>query len=314
MKDLLNWMQIELGLEQVLLTKLLSSVSLILVFFFIHILVTKVILQKLTDSRLDGHKVYYQWKKILGYIFFFLATIAVGRVWLEGFQAVTTFIGLISAGLTIALKDIVTDIAGWIFIIWKRPFQVGDRIEIGDRAGDVIDLEVFQFTLLEIAGNRIDAEQSTGRMIHVPNGQIFTESLANYTKGFDYIWNEIPILITFESSRVKAKEILTKILEEHAMETSKEAESSMKSASKKYMLLYSKLGPRVYTDIKDSGVLYTLRYLCNVQNVRDSIELISEDILEAFDNNNDIDFAYPTRRVFDNTVEGKGSRSSSPQP
>ena len=78
------------------------------------------------------------------------------------------------------------------FIIWRHPFRVGDRIQVGDQAGDVIDLRIFQFSLMEI-GNWVAADQSTGRIIHVPNGIVFTHPLANYSLGFDYIWNEIPI-------------------------------------------------------------------------------------------------------------------------
>ena len=88
--------------------------------------------------------------------------------------------------------------AGWLFIVGKRPFTVGDRIEVDGSAGDVIDVSLFQFTMLEI-GNWVDADQSTGRIIHVPNRFAFNKSLANFTQSFGFIWNEANVLITFES-------------------------------------------------------------------------------------------------------------------
>src|SRR5207247_865051 len=93
------------------------------------------------------------------------------------------------------------------FILWRRPFEVGDRVQIGPHAGDVIDLGLFQFTLNEI-GAWVNADQSTGRIIHVPNGKVFTDPVANYNKGFRYIWNEVPVVVTFESDWRKAKQIL----------------------------------------------------------------------------------------------------------
>jgi small-conductance mechanosensitive channel len=63
---------------------------------------------------------------------------------------------------------------------------VGDRVQLGEYRGDVIDQRIFMFSLLEI-GNWVDADQSTGRVIHLPNGKIFTEVLANYGQGFHYI-------------------------------------------------------------------------------------------------------------------------------
>ena len=103
---------------------------------------------------------------------------------------------------------------GWCFILIRQPFKVGDRIQIGKVAGDVIDIRFFNFQLNEI-GNWVDADQSTGRIIHIPNGIVFTEPQANYTAGFQYIWNEIPVLVTFESDWKKAKQLLTDIVNHH---------------------------------------------------------------------------------------------------
>ena len=61
-------------------------------------------------------------------------------------------------------------------------------------------------------------------MIHIPDSRVFTEPLANYTAGFPFLWNELPVLVTFESDWRKAKEILQRIADEEAMETSHEAE------------------------------------------------------------------------------------------
>jgi small-conductance mechanosensitive channel len=196
--------------------------------------------------------------------------------------------------------------------MFRRPFGVGDRIQIGDDAGDVIDLRVFQFTLMEI-GNWVDADQSTGRIIHIPNGKVFTEALANYSKGFQYIWNEIPVLLTFESNWQKAKEILIRIVTEDSEALSKRAAEKVEDASRKFMIFYAKPTPAVFTSVKDSGVLLTMRYLCDPRNRRVSAEAIWEHILEEFAKCDDIDFAYPTRRYYDNLTEGKpGARPSQP--
>jgi small-conductance mechanosensitive channel len=227
----------------------------------------------------------------------FIGILLVGRLWFKGFQSVATFLGLLSAGLAIALKDIVGNIAGWLFIIFRRPLEVGDRIQIGEYIGDVIDIRVFQFTLMEI-GNWVSAEQSTGRIIHIPNSMVLNQVLANYSKGFQYIWNEIQVLITFESDWKKAKDILHKIAQKHAQHLSKEAEKKVKEASKKFMIFYSTLTPTVYTNVKESGVELTLRYLCEPRQRRSSEQAIWEDILQEFAKYEDIDFAYPTQRFY----------------
>jgi small-conductance mechanosensitive channel len=209
-----------------------------------------------------------------------------------------------SAGVAIALKDALVNLAGWGFIVWRHPFEVGDRIQIGDVSGDVIDLRIFQFTLMEI-GNWVHADQSTGRVIHVPNGRVFTDALANYSKGFKYIWDEVGVLVTFESNWEDAKKILREIAARHAEHLSAEAERRVREASMKFMIFYSKLTPIVYTSVEDCGVLLTLRYLTEPQERRGRMEAIWEDILRAFAQREDIDFAYPTQRFYVNRTEGK---------
>jgi small-conductance mechanosensitive channel len=226
------------------------------------------------------------------------------RVWFAGIQSLATFLGLITAGLAIALKDLVTSLAGWIFILWRRPFIVGDRIQVGEHRGDVIDVRVFKFSLMEI-GNWVDAEQSTGRIIHIPNSLVLTNVLANYSQGFRFIWQEIPVLITFESNWQKAKEILLEIANKYALHLSSEAEKRVKEASKKYMVFYTTLTPTVYTTVKDSGVMLTIRYMIEPRKRRGSEQEIWEAILTEFGKNSDIDFAYPTTRFYNNPTEGK---------
>lgn len=212
--------------------------------------------------------------------------------------------GLLSAGLAIAFKDLLVNFWGWLFILIRKPFVVGDRVEIGGVTGDVIDIRIFQFSVIEI-GNWVDADQSTGRIIHIPNGIIFSKPQANFTAGFEYIWNEVPVLITFESNWKKAKEILTGAVNTHAVHLSEEAERQIKEAAKKFLIFYKKLTPIVYTSVKDSGVMLTMRYLCHVRKRRSSEEAIWEDVLEHFSKCTDIDFAYPTRRFYDNLSEWK---------
>ncbi len=299
MDALTDWLDDTLGLEPETQAKLLLSLVIVLTLWILRRLLVRVVYRRTEDL-----KIRYRWTKSLKYATALIGILSVGRVWYHGISSIATFLGLLSAGLAIAFKDILVDMAGWLFILWRRPFEVGDRIQIGEQRGDVIDLRIFQFTLLEI-GNWVDAEQSTGRVIHVPNGQVFTASLANYTQGFQYIWNEIPVLVTFESDWEAAKSLLTDIAAEHAAPLSTSAAAEVRHAAEKYMIFYRNLTPTVYTTVKDCGVLLTIRYLCNARQRRGTEQTIWEAILRAFAARSDVDFAYPTQRFYDNAREGK---------
>ena len=296
---MIEWIQNNFGISPDVQIKLLASFLIILIIGIIRSIVVRLIISKIDDLNQR-----YQWRKISLYISVFIVFLFLLSTWLGFIGSVGTFLGLVSAGIAIALKDPLVNMVGWFFILVRQPFKVGDRIQIGDSAGDVIDIRIFQFSLIEI-GNWVDADQSTGRVIHIPNGIVFTQPQFNYTAGFVHIWHEIPMLITFESDWKKAKIILTDIVNKHAMHISTEAEKQIKSAAKKYLIFYTKLTPIVYTTIKDSGVLLTMRFLCEPRKRRSTEQIILEEVLEEFHKCDDIDFAYPTTRFYNNMGEGK---------
>ena len=307
MKLLTEWLQKMTGIPAELYGKLLTSLAYILALSALRWLVLKWVWRRTADSTLR-----YQWRKISNYTAFALAVLLLGRVWFEEFQSVATFLGLLSAGIAIALKDPLVNVGGWLFILWRRPFGLGDRIQIGSHAGDVIDMRVFQFTIMEI-GNWVHADQSTGRIVHIPNGKVFVDPQANYTRGwFDYIWNEIPVLVTFESDWKKAKDILGRIAADHAGHLTPLAEDKMRESSREFIIVSPHLAPTVFTSVEASGILLTLRHLCEPRSRRETSQAIWEAILDEFAGCNDIDFAYPTQRFYDNATEGKEGAKGKP--
>lgn len=301
METITTWIEQNLNLSSSLQEQLFYSLIVLVAIWVIRFLVLTLI-----GRRTEEASVLYRWRKTSEYVALVLVVLLLGRIWIEDLQSAATFFGLLSAGLAIALQDPITDFFGWLFIIWRHPFTAGDRIQIGENAGDVIDIRYFQFTVLEIH-EWVDADQNTGRVLHIPNRKIFSETLANYSKGFAYIWNEIPVRITFESNRKKAKEILMAIAEEQVARLSIDAQERFREAARRYMIHYDKLTPTIYTRVETSGVLLTMRYLCDPRQRRGSENEIWETILEAFDQQLDIAFAYPTQRIYYRPVERNNS-------
>ena len=284
--------------------KIIATILALLLLFFLRKIVIRILIFQFQDIKLR-----YRIQKITSYATFIFGFLIIGQIWFEGIQSIVTYLGLVSAGIAIALKDPLTNFAGWFFILWKSPLEVDDRIQLGEFSGDVIDINLFNFTIMEI-GNWVDSDDNTGRIIHIPNGKIFTEMLANYGKGFKYIFNEIPILLTFESDWKKAKTILQDIIQNYASDLSKKAEKRLKEASKKFFIYHPKLDPEVYTNVKDSGVNLTIRYLCIPRDRRQSEQEIWEQVLNRFAEYDNIDFAYPTMRRYNARLEAPPQEAS----
>lgn len=285
-----TWLEQEIGLSPVLQSRLLATLLIVGGLWLIQRIILALAYRRAQDPWLR-----YRWRKSVNYLTMLVGLVLIGRIWVAGVGSLATFLGLFAAGLAVALKDIVANLAGWAFIVWSRPFDVGDRIQVGAHAGDVIDLHLFQFTLNEI-GNWVDADQSSGRIVHVPNGTVLSQPVANYDKGFRYIWSEIPVTITFESNWKKAKGILESIAGRHAEQLTEQVEKDLLEASRRYLIAYTKLTPIVYVRVADHGIRLTLRYLIRSRFRRGSENAIWQDVLDAFAVEPDIDFAYPTTR------------------
>jgi len=273
--------------------KIVKSLLVVLFFLLVRSVLMRVLLRNVTDVRQR-----YSWSRGVTSTIAVLILIFLGVIWFAGLERIATFAGILGAGLAVALHDTIANIAGFLFIMIRRPFEVGDRIEIEGVAGDVIDIRVFQFSLLEI-GNWVDADQSTGRILQVPNGKVLRAVTASFNKGFDYIWHEIPVLITFESDWKKAKGILEAIVDDDSFVVAEEVERQVRRAASRYLIYSGKVTPIVYTTVRDSGVLLTVRYMTKPKTRRGTEQRLWEQILEQFSENDDIELAYPTVRYYD---------------
>lgn len=306
-----DWIADSSGVSPELQGRLVATAVTIAVLWAARMLVLRVVQGRESSDA----KTSYRWSKSSAYVTYGLMFLMVGRIWLESFASLATVIGLISAGVAVSLKDPLMNFAGWLFIISRKPFELGDRIEVGEYKGDVVDQGLMHFSLMEI-GNWVDADDRTGRVLLAPNGVVFTKVVANYTKGwFEYIWNELEVVVTFESDWQAAKQLLREIVVVHGEQPVAAVEQRMREHVRQYMMLEASLEPRVFVSVVDIGVAFTLRYLCSPFERRRSAEQIWEAVLLGFGERDDIDFAYPTMRYYDNFHEGKaGARAPTRAP
>lgn len=278
------------GMPPEIQMKVFLTLALILVISLLRTLILRLVISQTENSELR-----YHWRKTSSYIVAILYVLIVSRIWFDAFRSVATIIGLASAGLAIALRDPIVNLFGMFFILWRKPFKVGDRIEVDGNAGDVIDIRLFNFTILEI-GQWVDADQSTGRVRMIPNGILFQRPLANYTKGFPYIWDELSVYLTFESDWAKAKELMQSIADDKGSEFVEQAQENLKMATREYLIIYRKLTPIVYTKVERDGVKLTIRYLTEARRRRGMKQVLWEAILTVFAQHDKIRFAYHTTR------------------
>jgi len=143
-----------------------------------------------------------------------VAIIVVSIIFVNWYAAIAAFgVGSIIIGL--ALQTPMKSFIAWIYILVRQPFRVGDRIQIGDATGDVIDVGYLHTTLWEFGGKYLSSDHPSGRLIKFPNEKVLDELIYNYSWPlFPYIWNEIKFQVAYNADLEFVASTMQKIAEE----------------------------------------------------------------------------------------------------
>lgn len=262
-KDICNTLAKITTLEEKYIVLLLTSLIVIVVFYILKVLGKKVI-QKITTGRREfvsnqAYQVTLNILEILVFVFLFDDYI----------KGLMTFISVISAAMTIALRDFILNFFCGIYIKFKKPFKVEDRIQIEDIKGDVMSISAFSFEILEVS-TKEDNGQSTGIVIHYPNSTIVSKPVKNINKGFKYIWDEIIIKVCLDCDLVNNKKEIYKIV--NSLDTVKSIPRKMKNliddVNTTNRIYFNKFDPIIYTKIVDDHVELNVRFLMHPKKAR----------------------------------------------
>ena len=143
-----------------------------------------------------------------------ITVIGISIIFVNWYAALAAFgIGSIIIGL--AVQTPMKSFIAWIYILVRQPYRVGDRIQIGEATGDVIDVGYLDTTLWEFGGKYISGDHPSGRVIKFPNEQVFDEIVYNYSWPlFPYIWNEIKFPVAFNADLEFIASTMQKVTEE----------------------------------------------------------------------------------------------------
>lgn len=258
------------------------------------------LIRRAIEANIEDVKRRHQLRKIVRYAFW-IALVTTGLTLFAERLAladVGTILGLIAAAITIALADVVRSLAGWVYLNTRRGVEIGSRVEVGGVIGDVIDIGLLKTTILEVGAPLVHALQSTGRIVTVPNSVFIDKNVIASATVNPLVWHEIQILVTFESDWKKARDILRDVAVELYEKIVPDLKAGFAKLEQEYAFRLGSTAPIVYTEIADSGVLLTLRNLTPVRRRRSMTDRISTEILDRFAQEPEIEFAYPSYRVY----------------
>jgi len=186
-------------------------------------------------------------------------------------------IGLFSAGIAITLQELFLSLAGSIYIFLVRVYAPGDRIEINGIKGDVIDIDSIYTTMMEI-GQWVTSDNYSGRIVKLSNAFVFKGAVYNYSKDFPFIWDELNILIRYQSDMDKAKEIVISVASEILSEYTSASKKQWKQVVNKFYIEDAILDPTLAITLTDNWVKFNLRYIVDYKKRRVTQHLLFDSI------------------------------------
>ncbi len=272
---------------------LLEKATYTLVAVAIIYLVFEIFLEETLLKKIKVSNTRYSLKKTLSTLSLASYALALLVIWIAETQYILLSLGLIGAAIAFAFQDIFKNFAGGIMIFLNGIYHVGDRIELNQKYGDVIDIDVLYTTLME-TGEWVSGDQVTGRLTIIPNGGILTAAVQNYTRDFDFIWDELTIPITYDSDWKEANTRILEIIRKETSEIVQKAEQTMEKLEGKYFFTKRSIEPSVFLTLTDNWITFGIRYVTEVRSRRILHDRLSRAILDEIGKSDKIKIASAT--------------------
>jgi|TARA_B100001971_G_scaffold214913_1_gene255442 small-conductance mechanosensitive channel len=267
-----------LNIKPEILIKIIRVAVMLVILEVLYQIITKsikkVLLNKIKSKRQRSNVIVFF--NILRYLFIFLIILILIFTYTGSWTGLGISAGLLTAALGWALQRPITGIAAWIMVVTKKPFSIGDRIIIGSVKGDVSDITLTHIYLKEIGGT-VGGEESSGRIILVPNSVLFEQNIVNYTMQDEFILSEVRTLVTYESNLDEA----VKICKEAAGKVTRDVLNEVPEK------------PVVRTFFKDSGIVVKVRFFTKTDDKIKAESDITQAIFEMVKESKNVDIAYP---------------------
>jgi small-conductance mechanosensitive channel len=263
LKDFCKYLSKVTTIEEIYIYLLVATTIVFLIFLGLRKLGKLIINKKFTDRK--GYYITQSFFIVLNV----LEILCLLFIWDDYIKNLMTLISVVSAALTIALRELILNFFCGLYIKIKKPFNVEDRIQIDDLKGDVMNISALNFEVLEVS-NKDDRGQSTGIVITFPNSIVFSKAIKNINKGFKYVWDELTINIKMDCDLVKNKQELYKIV--NGLEVVKNIPKKMKEevdiVNQTNRVYFNKYDPIIYTKLVGDHIELTIRYLMHPKKSR----------------------------------------------
>lgn len=240
---------------------------------------------RLATLRVKDTTNRYYLRKAVHYLTVVTLLFALALLWRPFAGRIGVVVGLVGAGLALAMQEVLGAFAGWIAILTGRQFRVGDRIQMCDVRGDVLDITPLRTRILE-SGSSADPQswirgrQYTGRVVSLSNRFVFTAPVYNSSTVLDHLWEELTLPVPYEADWHLAEHILCEEAQ-HASSTA-EARNAIAQMRHRYPVAEAEVDPRVFVRATPNWVELSARFVVPVRAARQVKDQVTRRVLDRF--------------------------------
>ena len=199
------------------------------------------------------------------------------------FGSAVTFAGLITAGVAVALQNVIVSVVAYFFLIGKYGIRVGDRVQIGEVTGEVVDIGLVRMHVMELGGP--SDSQPTGRVVAFSNSIVFQASgIFKQIPGTNFVWHEMKLTLASETDYASAKERLTQAITA-ALEGYRENIEAQRQSLETNLNTVSiaELRPKVRLHYTATGIEAAVRFPVAIDKASEMDDHVMKEILAAMD-------------------------------
>lgn len=226
----------------------------------------------------------YQFLLLRRVVLWFTLTIIVVAAFASELGSITTFAGLLTAGIAVALQSVLLSVVGYFLLIGKYGVHVGDRVQVAGVTGDVVEIGLVRLHLMEVTGGPIP--RPTGRVVAFSNSLVFQASAGLFKQipGTSFLWHEITLTLDAESNYREVEQrmlaAVSKVFEEYR-EQMELQRRGMERALRTVTVASFK--PESHLRLTSKGLEVSIRYPVELGNAAEIDDRITRELLDAIE-------------------------------
>jgi small-conductance mechanosensitive channel len=224
----------------------------------------------------------YRARKFVGFVGYAAGFLAIALIFSDRLGGLSLSLGVAGAGIAFALQEVIASAAGWVALSVGSFYHPGDRVQVGDVKGDVIDITILRTTLMEI-GEWVSSDLYTGRIVRIPNSAVLKEPVFNYSAHFPFVWDELTLPVKYGSDWQQARNMLRGLVNEVLVDYASEVKDSWLRMVRQYRIEEANVEPMITLRATDNWIEFTVRYVVDYRKRRWMRDHLFTRILEEVD-------------------------------